>query len=118
MEFSQIALNQGLTFLTYTTAIILIVVAGFLVKLFIDTSKTMKYLQETLNIVNEELKPTLKGINDTLTIVNDIVKSTDKGFGDIKSALAKVVDKTKVISGTLFGGIIKGFVSAYKLFKK
>ena len=113
MEFSQIALNQGLTFLTYTTAIILI-----LVKLFIDTSKTMKYLQETLNIVNEELKPTLKGINDTLTIVNDIVKSTDKGFGDIKSALAKVVDKTKVISGTLFGGIIKGFVSAYKLFKK
>ena len=118
MEFSQIALNQGLTFLTYTTAIILIVVAGFLVKLFIDTSKTMKYLQETLNIVNEELKPTLKGINDTLTIVNDIVKSTDKGFGDVKSALSKVINKTKAISGTLLGGLINGFIGAYKMFKK
>ena len=36
MEMSQIALNQGLTFLAWATGIVVIVVAGFLVKLLID----------------------------------------------------------------------------------
>jgi len=51
-------------------------------------------------------------------MVNDIVKNTDKGFGDFKSSVGKVLDKTKLISGTLFGGLINGFVTAYKMFKK
>ena len=36
MEMSQIALNQGLTFLAWATGIVVIVVAGFLVKLLFD----------------------------------------------------------------------------------
>ena len=118
MELSQIALNQGLTFLAWATGIVVLVVGGFLVKLLIDLSALTKNLNETSNIVNTELKPTLKGINDTLTMVNDIVKNTDKGFGDFKSSVGKVLDKTKLISGTLFGGLINGFVTAYKMFKK
>ena len=46
------------------------------------------------------------------------MKNTDKGVGDFKTAVGKVIDKTKIISGTLFGGLIKGFTTAYNLFKK
>lgn len=35
MDMSQIALNQGLTFLAWATGIVVIIVAGFLVKLLI-----------------------------------------------------------------------------------
>lgn len=118
MEISQIALNQGLTFLVWATGIILIIVAGFVVKLLIDLSKLAKNLTETSNIVNTELKPTLKELNETLSSINEIVKNTDKGVGDFKSAINKFFDKTKIVSGTLFGGLLKGFSTAYKLFRK
>ena len=55
MDMSQIALNHGLTFLVWTTGIIFIVVAGFIVKLLIDLSALAKNLKETSNIVNTEL---------------------------------------------------------------
>ena len=118
MELSQIALNNGLTFLTVATGIIILVVGGFLVKFLIDLSALIKNLNETSIIVNTELKPTLNSVNETLTSINEIIKSTDKGVGDFKSAVGKFVDKTKIVSGTLFGGLMKGFVTAYKLFKK
>lgn len=118
MEISQIALNQGLTFLVWTTGIVLLVVGGFLIKLLIDLSVLAKNLSETSTIVNTELKPTLKELNQTLSSINDIVKSTDKNVGDFKSAVSNFAQKTKIISGTLFGGLIKGFTTAYNIFKK
>jgi predicted PurR-regulated permease PerM len=118
MELSQIALNQGLTFLVWATGIILLVVGVFLVKLLIDLSTLTKNLNQTSIIVNTELKPTLKELNQTLSSINEIVKNTDKGVGDFKSAIGKFLDKTKIVSGTLFGGLFKGFSTAYNLFKK
>ena len=118
MELSQIALNHGLTFLAWATGIIVLVVGGFLVKLLIDLSALTKNLNETSNIVNTELKPTLNSINETLTSINGIIKSTDKGVGDFKSAIGSIIDKTKAVSGSIFGGLIKGFITAFKLFKK
>ena len=118
MEMSQIALNQGLTFLAWATGFVVIIVAGFLVKLLIDLSVLAKNLNQTSIIVNTELKPTLKELNETLSSINEIVKNTDKGVGDFKSAVGKLFYKTKLVSGTLFGGLIKGFTTAYNLFKK
>lgn len=118
MEMSQIALNQGLTFLVWATGVVLIVVAGFLVKLLIDLSTLAKNLNQTSIIVNEELKPTLNELNQTLSSINEIVKNTDKGVGDFKSAISGFVDKTKLVSGTLLGGLFKGFSTAYNMFKK
>lgn len=118
MELSQIALNHGLTFLAWATGIIVLVVGGFLVKLLIDLSALTKNLNETSNIVNTELKPTLNSINETLTSINGIIKSTDKGVGDFKSAIGSIIDKTKAVSGSVFGGLIKGFITVFKLFKK
>lgn len=118
MEFSQVALNQGLTFLAWATGVVVIVVAGFLVKLLIDLSKLSKSLNNTTEILNEELKPTLSAVSETLTTVNDLVKSTDKGFYNAKEAFEAFLNKTKVISGSLLGGFLKGFVSILGLFSK
>ena len=118
MEMSQIALNQGLTFLTWATGIVIIVVAGFLIKLLFDLSTLAKNLNQTSIIVNTELKPTLNELNQTLASINEIVKNTDKGVGDFKFAVSKFFDKTKLVSGSIFGGLIKGFTTAYKMFKK
>lgn len=118
MEMSQIALNHGLTFLAWATGVIVIVVAVFLVKLLIDLSALAKNLKETSNIVNTELKPTLKELNQTLNSINEIVKNTDKNVGDFKSAVGSFLNKTKMVSGTLLGGLFKGFTTAYKMFRK
>jgi len=89
-----------------------------LVKLLIDLSVLAKNLNQTSIIVNEELKPTLNELNQTLSSINEIVKNTDKGVGDFKSAISGFVDKTKLLSGTLLGGLFKGFSTAYNMFKK
>lgn len=118
MELSQIALNQGLTFLAWATGVVVIVVASFLIKLLIDLSKLAKNLNETSIIVNTELKPTLENVNETLNSINEIIRSTDKGVGDFKTAVGKIADKAKLISGSLFGGLLSGFATVYKIFKK
>ncbi len=118
MDLSQVALNQGLTFLAYATGVVLIVVGGFLVKLLIDLSKLSKNLNETTTILNTELKPTLEGVNQTLKIINDLVKSTDQGVDNVKLAVEKFIGKTKAVSETILGGILKGFVSVMGFLSK
>ncbi len=118
MEFSQIALNHGLTFLAWTTGIVILVVGGFLVKLLIDLSALSKNLNETSILVNTELKPTLKEVNETLQAVNALVRSTDKNVDSFKSAVEKTFGKTKLISESIVSGLVKGFVTVMGLFAK
>ena len=118
MDFSQIALNQGLTFLAWVTSVVLIVVAGFLIKLLIDLSKLSKNLNDTSLMLNTELKPTLQELNETLHTINELVKSTDKGVDNVKVIIERVLGKTKVISESIIGGFLKGFVAMLGLFSK
>lgn len=115
---SQIALNQGLTFLAWATGIVVVIVGGFLVKLLYDLIKLSKNLNETTTIINTELKPTIKELSDTLHSINSIVKNTDQGFDNVKSAVEKVLGKTKVVSESIIGGMIKGFTTIYKMLTK
>ena len=98
MDFSQIALNQGLTFLAWVTSVVLVVVAGFLIKLLIDLSKLSKNLNETSVMLNTELKPTLQELSETLRTINELVQSTDKGVDNVKVMIERVIGKTKLIS--------------------
>ena len=67
MDTSQIALNQSLTFLSWTVGIVVFVVGVFLTKLIIDLSILSKSLLQTSKILNEELKPTIEELKQTLT---------------------------------------------------
>ena len=113
MEMSQLALNQGLTFLAWSTGIVVLVVAGFLVKLLIDLSTLAKNVNETSILLNTELKPTLKELNETLASINAI-----QGVDNFKSAVEKTFGRTKLISESIIGGIIKGFSTVYGMFAK
>ncbi len=118
MDFSQIALNQGQAFLAWTTGIFLIVVGYFLVRLLIDLSHLAKNLNETSILINTELKPTLNELNQTLASVNAIIKSTDQNVDNFKAAVNRTIGKTKILTETIFGGLVNGFMTAFKLFTK
>ena len=118
MDFSQIALNNGLTFLAWATAVILIVIAGFVIKLLIDCDVLVKNLNKTSVMLNDELKPTLDELQETLQSVNSIIKSTDTHMVNIRDAVENTFGKTKAITGTLFSGLIKGFGTMWRLFSK
>ena len=118
MDFSQIALNQGLTFLAWVTGIVILAVGGFLIKLLIDLSALSKNLNETSILINTELKPTLQEINETLHAVNTLVKSTDRNVDSFKSVVEKTFGKTKMISESIVSGVIKGFVTVMGLFTR
>lgn len=118
IELSQVILNNGLTFLAIATGIVVLVVAGFLVKLLIDLSTLTKNVNETTIILNTEIKPTLKELNETMHSINSLIQSTDQGVGNVKLSLENALSKTKTFSESIFGGFLKGFMTVYTLFKK
>ncbi len=118
VEVSQTVLNNGLTFLAISTGIVVLVVGGFLTKLLFDLSKLAKNATETTEILNTELKPTLNELNQTLKSFNSIVQNTGVGVGNVKLGLENILTKTKLLSGNVMGGFLKGFMTVYSLFAK
>lgn len=116
VEVSETVLNYGLTFLVIATGIMLIVVLSFLSKLFYDCSKLMQNAKKTTDIVNAELKPTLNELNTALKSFNNIVQNTGEGVGNVKLGLENILAKTKIFSGNLMSGFLKGFLAVYNLF--
>lgn len=125
METSQIALNQGLTFLAIATGMILIIVGGFLVKLLFDLSKLTKNVDETTTIVKTEIEPTLKELHNTLQSINSIAQNADKQVDSLSKFFETLMGagsfaflKAKKLSGGLVKGFVKGLVGAFKMFMK
>lgn len=118
IELSQIVLNNGLTFLALTTAVFIIVIGYFLVKLLRDLSELTKNANETSLMINNELKPTLKELNETVHSINSILQSTDEGVGQVKTGIENAIAKTKTFSESLLGGFLKGFMTVFSLIRK
>lgn len=125
METSQIFLNHGLTFLAVSTAIMLIVVGSFLVKLIIDLSKLAKNVDETTTIVKAEIEPTLQELNKALKSINSIAQNADKQVDTLGKFLenafgvgALALTRAKNISGGLLKGLVKGLATVVKMFIK
>lgn len=125
METSQILLNNGLTVLVVTTAIMLIAIGGFLIKLLVDMSKLTKNLDETTSIVKEEIEPTLQEFNKALKSINSIAQNADKQvdslsklFENVLGASALMFTKAKKLSGGLVKGLVQGLITVIKMFVK
>jgi predicted PurR-regulated permease PerM len=114
VEISEAVLNYGLLSLTIMGVITL----GFLAKLIYDCSKLAQNVRKTTDIVNEELKPTLDELNKALKAFNDIVQNTNEGMGNVKTGLENILTKTKLLSGNIVSGFLKGFVTLYTLLGK
>ena len=115
-------LYQSLTFLAYATGALVILVGGMLFKVLFDLSKLTKNINETTEIVKDELTPTLKNINKSVEIVSGIIIKTDEGVNKVKDFLRKtplnILGKLSVATGTVAKGFMSGLSTAFKFFAK
>jgi len=126
METTQMAqMYQGLTFLAWTTGVILIIVAVFLVKLFVDVSRLVRNINELTNIFKTEVEPTLKNLNSSMGLIAKMIKDTDEQVNKFKriaekfSGLSgKLFDKASDVSKVLSKGFFSGLWFVLKLFSK
>lgn len=125
METSQIALNQGLTFLAVATGAIFVLIGAFLVKFLIDLAKLTRNIDDTTTMVKTELEPTIQEVNKALVNINSITQNADKQLSTLSNAIEKFLGagsfalvKAKKISTGLIKGMMKGFFAVFKMFKK
>ena len=114
-------LEQGLIILVITTAVVIAVLAVYIVRVLISMHKLTTKLEETTTIVNNELEPTIKELNQVLINVNKIAGSADAQMTNVKQVLAKILGALSLALGglkTFSGSFFKGFASAIKLFGK
>lgn len=120
METAQ--LYNGLTFLTYATGIIVILVGVMLAKVLFDVSKLTKNLDETTTIVKTELEPTLKNINKSVEIVSGMIIKTDENIKKVKNFLSKtplkLLGQFSKLTGRAAKGFFGGLITAFKMFAK
>jgi len=115
-------LNISLTFLAYGTLIIVLTVGGMLAKVFYDLSKLTRNIDDTVNVVREELTPTLKNVNKSVEIVSGIIIKADAGVSKVKEFIAnsplKILSKLSTVSGTIVKGFFGGLCAGLKIFGK
>ena len=109
METAQ--LYQSLTFLAYSTGVIVILVGAMLIKVLFDLSKLAKNVDETATIVKTELVPTLKNINKADESVNKVKEM-------IKNSPLRILTKVSAVTGGVAKGFMGGLCSAFKFFAK
>ena len=118
-------LSQGLTFLAWSTAVCLIVVGVFVVKLLCDLSKLVKNIDKNVVIVQSELEPIVKNVSETTSTINQIVQTTNGKFTKLSNIYDKASDviintvtKASALSGTVLKYVFKGLCSSFKYFVK
>ena len=115
-------LYQGLTFLSYATGIIIIIVGIMLAKVLFDLSSLTRNIDETTTIVKTEIEPTLKNINQSVEIVSGIIIKTDENVKKVKKFLAgtplKILGSLTKLTGKASRGFWNGLCAAIKLFAK
>ncbi|MBE7711715.1 MAG: hypothetical protein E7Z92_06200 [Cyanobacteria bacterium SIG31] len=120
METAQ--LYQGLTFLAYSTGIIVILVGVMLVKVLFDVSKLTRNIDETTTIVKTELEPTLKNLNKSVEIVSGMIIKADAGVQKVKEFISKtplkLFGQLSKLTGKAAKGFFGGLCSAFKYFAK
>jgi len=120
MELTQ--LYQGLTFLAYATGIIVILVGIMLFKLAFDLSKLTRNVNNTVDVLKEELIPTVKNVNKSVEIISSVIIKADAGINRVKEFVAnsplKILTKLSSMSGTIAKGFFGGLCAGMKIFKK
>ena len=120
MEIGQ--LYQGLTFLAYATGVMVILVSIMIIKVSFDFSKLTRNLNDTVNIIKEELEPTLKNVNKSVEIVSGIIIKADAGVNRVKEFISnsplKILGKLSTVTGTVAKGFFGGLFAGLKTFAK
>lgn len=123
METLSLHTQQVLEFLMYTTIILMVIIAGFIIKLLADLSNLVKSIQNIAIVVKHELEPTLKELKNTIVSLNSLASMTDAQLRGINKTLTdsvnKISDTTKNVSTKLkstFTNLKKNIIAGIKVF--
>ena len=114
-------IDVSLIVLIYTTVVVLLVVAGFLVKLLFDLSNLAKAAQNATELIQNELEPTLKELQGVAASVKSIANTADEKFTSLKNTFFGALEKTTCITHKLksvLSGVARGISVGIKLFRK
>ena len=125
MESSQILLNNCLSILTVSGALMVLLIGAFVIKLLADLSKLIKNVDDTVEVLKEETKPILSEINTTISGVSAMIKGFDKNvnglskfFGGFAAAGLLAFSKARLFSKGALRKVIVWIVSLIKLIIK
>ena len=103
------------------SAVLLIIIGVFVIKLLLELSKLANNLNDITTIVKNDLEPTLSELQTALKSINSIVKVADKNVSAFKGVLSKVLGAGSLALGSLkglTGGFWKGVSAGMSIFKK
>ncbi len=101
----DLQLTHGLVFLAWSSAIMIILIGVFVIKVLFDLSRLTNTMNDTANIVKNELEPTLKNVNDTVEIVSTRVKEANNIVTNVEGKVKDAARQGKKFLITVGGGI-------------
>ncbi len=101
----DLQLTHGLVFLTWTTAVMIILIGIFVIKVLFDLSRLTNTMNDTANIVKTELEPTLKNVNETVEIVSTRVKEANNIVTNVEDKVKEAARQGKKVLTALGGGL-------------
>ncbi len=110
----DLQLVHGLVFLTWSTAIIIILIGIFVIKLLFDASRLTNTVNSTAKIVRDELEPTLKNVNETVEIVSSRVKEANDIVTNVEGKVKEVAKQSKKMIVAIGGGVFAVSKLAFK----
>lgn len=115
------ALTISLILLVVVIIAAVIAVTIYLVKFLIELCLLTKNLNDTTEVVKKELDPLMSELTDAIHNVNVLAKDAGKQIGTIKKVISTIIGFFTIFSGKfkfLSGSFMKGFMSAFNLFKR
>lgn|SRR5574344_480351 len=115
------ALTASLILLVFVIIASIVALTVYLAKLMIELCLLTRNLNETTSVVKGELDPILKELTQTMKSINTIAKNADNQVASVKKIAAAAVGFVSLFLGKmnfLKGSFMKGFLSAFNLFKK
>ena len=115
------ALNLSLILLVVVVIAAVIATTIYLVKFLMELCLLTKNLNDTTDIVKKELNPLLSELTEAIHNVNIVAKDAGKQINTIKKVISTILGFVSVFAGKfkfLSGSFMKGFMSAFNLFRR
>lgn len=114
-------IDVSLIILIYSSVVVMLVIAGFLVKLLFDLSNLARTVQGATELIQNELEPTLKELQEAAVSVKSIANTADEKFTSLKNTFFGAIEKTTCVTKKLksvLSGVARGIGVGIKLFRK
>ena len=113
--------DVSIVILSLTTAVCVIVLCVFALKLIISATKLSNNANVVITSVSKEIEPTLQELKEAAKSINSIANNADEKFQNSKMGIASILGLSACFGGKLksfIQGISKGVSFGINMFKK